>query len=103
MLRELILPGIRNKDNKKVAIKSSAISPDAQITCNILERVYWHIDQSLQKDRSTVKLNMLEKGIVKSGLETVMPGTKKFIVGMFPNEIKLLLDDIERELTKRRK
>jgi|CXWL01.1.fsa_nt_gi hypothetical protein len=103
MLRELILPGIRSKDNKKIAVRSNAISPDTQITYNVLEILYWHINQSLQKDRSTFKLNMFEKGIVRSGLETVMPGTKKYIVGMMPNEIKLLLDDIERELSKRKR
>lgn len=100
MLRELILP---NRDNKKMAVKPNAISLDTEISCNILEILYWHINQSLQKDRSTVKLNMLEKGIVKSGLNTVMPGTKKYIEGMLTNEIKLLLDDIERELVKRKR
>ncbi len=103
MLRELILP---NKDNKKIVTesnRSNAISLDTQITYNILEILYWHINQSLQKDRSTVKLNMFEKGIVRSGLETVMPGTKKYIVGMYSEDIKLLLDDIEKELIKRKK
>lgn len=100
MLRELILP---NKDNKKMAIRSNTISPDTQITYNILERLYYHINLSLKNDRSTVKLNMFEKGIVRSGLETVMPGTKKYIEGMYSEDIKLLVDDIERELANRRK
>jgi hypothetical protein len=110
MLRELIIPGKKKKEIRhsignigNVGTDNCTISPDAQITSNILEILYMHIQKSLKEDRSTFKLNMFEKGIVDGGLKRVMPGTRKYIEGMTPNEIKLLLDDIEQELAKRKK
>jgi len=98
MLRELILKG-KEKEN----VLKKDVSTDAQIACDVLERLYWHVNRSLKADRSSVKLNMFEKGIISSGLNSVMPGTKEYIEGMHDSDIELLLDDIEMELAKRRK
>lgn len=99
-LRSVLLK--ENKDLKNI-IEMKNASIDVQIACNILEMLCWHVGESLRKDRSTVKLNMFEKGIISSGLNSVMPGTKKYIAGMSAESISLLLDDIEIELSKRRK
>ncbi len=116
MLKDLrsVLSLKDNKDNKdKVHVQQiKNVSVDAKIACNILERLYWHVGESLRRDRSSVKLNLFEKSIVGSGLNRVMPGTKEYIEGMYLEDIKLLLDDIlgrfsdemiEKELNKRRK
>lgn len=96
MLRNLRTALIKGRNNVDV-------STDAQIACNILDRLYWHVGESLRMDRSSVKLNLFEKGIVSSGLSRVMPGTKEYIEGMYSEDIKILLDDIEKELAKRKK
>lgn len=93
------LKGILKEKEKK----EKNISPDARITCNILEKLYWHVNRCLQADRSEIKLNWFEKGAVSGGLERVMPGTKEYIERMYDSDIKLLLDDIEKELAKRKK
>ncbi len=76
---------------------------DAEVACNIIDLLFNQTNDSLQRDRSTVKLNLFERGVVSSGLNRVMPGTKKFLAGMYPNELNALLDDIEKELARRSK
>lgn len=94
---------IQDKIQDDISISiSKNVNIDAQIACNILERLYWHVNRSLKTDRSSVKLNMFEKGIINSGLERIMPGTKDYLIGMNSSDIKLLLDDIEKELAKRK-
>lgn len=88
--------------DKNISI-SKNVSIDAQIAGNILEILYWHVNRSLKADRSSVKLNMFEKGIISSGLNSVMPGTRDYLMGMMSGDIKMLLDDIEKEMAKRKK
>ncbi len=95
-----------------IDVKHRAMQADeVSIACDILEKLYWHVGESLRRDRSSIKLNLFEKGLVGSGLNRVMPGTKEYIQGMSLEDIKLLLDDIlgrfsdemiEKELNKRK-
>lgn len=80
-----------------------APNPDNQIAVNMVEILYGHINKSIKLDRSEVKLNMLEKGGISMGIQRVLPGTKDYIEHMYPTDIKELLDDLEKELKKRRK
>lgn len=78
-------------------------NPDADIACNIVDILFNQTNDSLKRDRSSIKLNMFEKGVVSSGLKRVLPGTKEFILGMYSAELNVLLDDIEKELIRRNK
>jgi hypothetical protein len=79
------------------------INLDNQIAVNIIDKLVEHINKSIRLDRSSVKLNMLEKGGVSQGMKRVLPGTKTYLENMFPADIKELLDDIENELKKRKR
>lgn len=74
---------------------------DRQVAVNIVDILFGHILRCLQQDRSQVKLDGLTKGIIKSSLPATATGTKKYVVGMFPEDIKSLLNDIESELMRR--
>lgn len=76
---------------------------DAYTACDVLEWFISQINESLYRERSEVKLNMFEKGAVGSGLNMVIPGTIKYLKGMRPEELNVLLDGIEERLIKRSK
>lgn len=76
---------------------------DAIIASNVLDLLFNQVNDCLNRDRSDVKLNKLEKGVVSTGLGRVLPGTRDFILGMYAEELNTLLDSIEKELVKRNK
>lgn len=75
---------------------------DSVIATNIVRKLFFHINSCLTSDRSKIKLNMLEKGMIKGMLgEKTLNGINGYIVNMNPNDIKNLIDDIENEIKKR--
>jgi hypothetical protein len=75
---------------------------DATIACNIVRKLFKHINDCLQNDRSKIKLNMLEKGAIKTMLsEKALNGINRYIVNMNQYDIKILMDDLEVEIKKR--
>ena len=108
--------GSRKGSDKKVHVQAfnetDSINPNINIATTIVDKLYGHIKRCIKEERSTVRLNMFEKGAISSGLNAVLPGTKAYIEGMGSGDIKLLLGDIlgcytddmiENELKKRRK
>lgn len=95
MLKDLKLPYIKSKDNKK------DIMLDADIACNLVDILFRHVLASVQTDRSSVKLNMFQRGMIGGVLGKTRYGTKEYLAGMRNEDIKLLLDDIEKELVRR--
>jgi hypothetical protein len=57
----------------------------------------------LQRDRSRVKLNALTKGMISGVLGRTREGTKEYLVGMYSEDLEILLDDMEKELARRSK
>lgn len=107
MLRNLKLPNELamhkakvQKDNMDMSHWSSI---DAEIACNLVDILFRHVLASIQTDRSSVKLNAFTKGMIGGVLGRTRDGTKEYVSGMNDSDIKLLLSDIEKELTKRKK
>jgi hypothetical protein len=91
MLKDLRLP---NKEQ---------IENDYIIACNLVDVLYRHIYDSLQNDRSRVKVNMLTKSFIKSSLRNTVEGTKEYVKGMYPEDMMSLIDDMQKELNKRKR
>lgn len=91
----------KNINQKPISTIRNTVNYDRQITSNIVDIIFGHIQRCLNQDRCQVKLDMLTKGIIKSTLPATVTGTKKYIFGMHADDVKLLLDDIERELVNR--
>lgn len=95
MLRDLKLPSIKSKVQKS--------NIDAEIACDLVDILFKHVLASVQMDRSSVKLNAFTRGMIGGVLGKTRDGTKEYVVGMRNEDIKALLNDIERELTKRKR
>ena len=77
---------------------------DYNIACNIVVKLFYHINMCIQGDRSKVKLNALEKGIIKGMLgDKVLNGINGYVRNMYPLDVRNLMDDLEVEFKKRRK
>lgn len=80
------------------------IENDYDIACNVVVKLFHHINLCIQSDRSKVKLNMLEKGIIKGMLsDRTLNGINGYVRNMYPMDVKILMDDLETEFKKRRK
>lgn len=97
------LSSILKKRESKHDIATPELCADAYTACDVLEWFISQVNESLYRERGEVKLNMFEKGAVGSGLNMVIPGTIKYLKGMRPEELNVLLDGIEERLIKRNK
>lgn len=80
------------------------MNPDHQAACNIVRKLFSHINLCLQSDRSKVKLNMLEKGVIKGMLsDKTLNGINNYINNMSDADIKNLMDDLQTEFSRRNK
>lgn len=90
--------------NLKLPSKLSKVSSiDAEIACNLVDTLFRHVLASVQTDRSSVKLNALTRGMIGGVLGKTRDGTKEYVIGMRNEDIRLLLDEFEKELVRRRK
>jgi hypothetical protein len=95
MLKDLRLP---NADNK-----TRYTDYNSSVACNLVNVLYEHVRRSIQNDRSAVKLNAFTKSMILGVLEKTRVGTSEYVQGMNNEDIRLLLDDIEKELAKRKR
>lgn len=106
MLKDLRLP-FKDNSNKvvpKKVVSKDEIDKDYDIAVDIVNDLFNNISLCLQKDRSRVKINMLAKGYIKYVLsDGVREGIADFVRGMYPEDMKLLLNDIERDVNKRKR
>jgi hypothetical protein len=101
MLKDLRLP---SKDNHNKIGTKEEIDKDYDIAVDIVNDLFKNIRLCLDRDRSRVKINMLAKGFIKYNLsDGVKEGIAEFVRGMYPEDMKLLLNDIERDIRKRHK
>jgi hypothetical protein len=99
MLKDLKLPS----KSEKVATKDE-IDKDYDIAVDIVNDLFNNISLCLKKDRSRVKINMLAKGYIGYILkDSVREGIADFVRGMYPEDMKLLLNDIERDIKRRKR
>ncbi len=97
-LKDLKIP-VMKKRVKSVIQKGSN---DSQVAINLVDILFRHVMASVQMDRSSVKLNALTRGMIGRVLGQTRDGTKEYIFGMRDEDIKVLLNDIEKELNRRR-
>jgi len=99
MLKPLKLPNKENKEGKE----SKDNNIDKLVASNLVDILFQHVLRSVQNDRSTVKFNLFKKAFIISGLGGTRDGTKEYINGMFTEDIKLLLNDMAKEMDKRKR
>ncbi len=76
---------------------------DTDAACNIVNHIFHYIDICLKNDKSKVKLSLFAKSFIKGMLTSnVRNGIDDFIRNMNDHEIRSLLDDVQRELDKRK-
>jgi len=100
MIRDLKLPSIKSNVQKSNIQKSNI---EAEIACDLVDILFRHVLASVQMDRSSVKLNAFTRGMIGGVLGKTRDGTKEYVMGMRNDDIKLLLNDVELELARRRK
>jgi hypothetical protein len=86
------------KDLKLPIKEKGYCNKDIEMACGIVDDIFDGIHASLVGNRSTVKINMAWKAFMVSALPRTKEGTKEYIVGMTPNDIKNLLDKIKRRI-----
>ena len=75
---------------------------DHIIATKIVDLLFKHINMCIKLDRSKVKLNPFEKGIISGMLsDKTAKGINNYILNMYPSDIKILMNDIESEIKKR--
>ncbi len=76
---------------------------DAQITCGIIDIIFDQISLCIKTDRSQVKLSFFAKGIIQGMLgDKTKTNIKEYINNMYDKDINILLNDIQKELDKRK-
>ncbi len=75
---------------------------DSTIACNIVRKLFQHINSCVEGNRSKTRINMLEKGIIKGMLsDKTLNGINGYVLNMYPMDVKNLMNDIEIEIKKR--
>jgi hypothetical protein len=76
---------------------------DSLIATNIVRKIFKNINSCIQGDRSKIKLNMLEKGMIKGLLtDKSLNGINNYITNMNTFDLKILIDEIEVEIKSRK-
>jgi len=76
---------------------------ETDAACNIVSHIFHSIDMCIKEDKSKVKLNLFAKSFIKGILTSnVKTGIDDFIKNMNNQDIRALLDDIQKELDKRK-
>lgn len=78
---------------------------DAEVAGNIIDKLFTKTGRCLSEDKSNIKISLGAKGFIKGIIlnDKVRSGIKEYVAGMGNKDIEELLDDIEIELTRRRK
>ena len=77
------------------------IDNDYDVACNLIDVLFRHINDSLQRDRSRVKVNAFMKSFIKTSLGRTVTTTKDYVNGMYPQDIESLINDMETEIKRR--
>lgn len=76
---------------------------ESKIAQNIVDHIFEHIRVCLREDRSRKQLSLFAKSFIGGILnQKTLGGINDFIDGMNDEDLNSLLDDIQKELNKRR-
>ena len=76
---------------------------DSHVACNVVDHIFNYIDICLKEDKSKMKLSLFAKSFIRGILtDSVRGGINDFILNMNDKEVRALLDDMQKELNKRR-
>lgn len=94
-------------EKHKIVSKSYEINiqqnVDTDVACNVVDHIFRYIDICLKEDKSKFKLSLFAKSFIRGILtENVRNGINDFILNMNDKEVKSMLDDVQKELSKRR-
>lgn len=77
-------------------------SQNAKAASKIVDDIFNYVAICLREDKSKVKVSMFAKAFIQGVLnDSVKNGLKDFVTNMNEQEIKMLLDDIQRDLNMR--
>ena len=107
MLRKLEIPGSSSGNSSSSNSSSgnnTSNSNNASIASAIVRLIFQNVSSCIQGDRSKVKLNMFQKGIIGGMVnDKVMNGINRYVESMSEKDLDNLLTDIDKELLKRRR
>jgi len=99
------------REDKDTILKSEPTykkykNPDAETINNIIDVIFKQIGQCLVTDRSNIKLNILQKGAIQGFLhtffgKTTREGMRQYIDNMYPEDLKEVIDNIEKEIKRK--
>lgn len=76
---------------------------DLQVACKVVNHIFSYIDICLKEDKSKMKLGLFAKSFIQGILtDSVRSGINDFVMNMNDKEVKAMLDDMQKELNKRR-
>ena len=76
---------------------------DSEVACRVVDHIFRYIEICLKEDKSKMKLSLFAKSFIRGVLtENVRSGINNFILNMNDKEVLTMLDDMQKELNKRR-
>ena len=76
---------------------------DSKVACDVVDHIFRYIEICLKEDKSKMKLSLFAKSFIRGILtENVRNGINDFVLNMNDKEVKAMLDDMQKELNKRR-
>lgn len=78
-------------------------SRNAQIACAVIDVTFDQISSCIKSDKSKIKLSFFAKGMIQGMLgDKTKNGIKEYVNNMYDKDINDLLDDVQKELDKRK-
>ena len=76
---------------------------ESEVACNVVDHIFRYIEICLKEDKSKMKLSLFTKSFIRGILtDNVRNGIDNFIMNMNDKEVRAMLDDMQKELNKRR-
>jgi hypothetical protein len=89
--------------HKSQNLTPSSSSQDADIACTVVDLIFKYVDMCLRENKSKYQVSLFAKSFIRGILnDNVKEGINSFVTNMNDNEIKAMLDDIQKELNKRK-
>lgn len=78
-------------------------SVDTDIACNVVDLIFHYVDLCLRENKSKYQVSLFAKSFIRGILnDNVKGGINNFVTNMNDEEIRAMLDDIQKELNKRK-
>ncbi len=81
----------------------SITSADAEIACDVVDHIFKSIDICLKENKSKYQVSLFARSFIRGILtDNVKGGISSFIKNMNDEDVGALLDDMQKELDKRK-